>query len=262
MLVKILLILAILAGIAAIILGITQIKPKIEGLQEKLMTETDWHKKETTRANASEKAHAKTKADLKDEVASHNDTKGKLSRANEALAEANNTIKTREARIDQLTADLTKAKQDLAAWEALGIPVNKIKEMIASLEAEKLKNEVLTDEKKMLSRRIASLEAQLAELLGKQTFDDEEGVPMSPNLQAKVVAVDPKWDIVVLDVGKNQDAREGGNMIIYRDGKLLAKVKIRTVSENNSVATIMKGWKIVDVEEGDLALHRQVRIKQ
>lgn len=264
MLVRILLILAILAGIAAIVLGLTQIKPRIEKLDTELTAQTEGHKKQKQRAEASEKAHAKTKQELSDERASHNDTKGKLRNANEALAEAKNTIQQRDGRIDQLTTELKKAKDDLAAWDALRIPVNKIKEMIASLAAEKQKNEVLTDENKMLAKKVATLKGQLDALLTPGADDVEEGIPLPTDLKAKVVAVDPRWDFVVLDVGKAQDAREGGNMIIYRDGKLIAKVKIHTVTDNSSVATIMKGWKIVDVQEGDLALHRPVKtlIKQ
>jgi hypothetical protein len=259
MLTKIFLILAILIGIAAAILGFTQVKPKIEDLQTKLVDETEKRGQQTTRANKAEKDRDAEKAAKEAETARHNTTKGNLKRTQDELASANDQISQLNVKITKVTADLTAAKQDLNAWINLGIEVDKIKEMIAELKAEKLKNEALNGENKMLAQKLRDRENYIKILLGEKQYDDEEGVPMPSDLKAKVVAIDPKWDFVVLDVGKAQEAREGGNMLIYRDGKLIAKVKIRSVTENSCVATIMSGWKLVDVVEGDLALHRSVK---
>jgi uncharacterized protein YdcH (DUF465 family) len=258
MLVKILLILAILAGIAAVILGFTQIKPKIEDIQSKLVDETKERLRQTKLKDDALKDLAKTKDQLKDEIGRHEATKSALAGAREE----NQTLKREKQGLENAlakeTAEKTAAQQELSAWTALGIPVNKIKETIENLKLEKAKNDVLQDENKMLAKKIVSLEAYIEIIMGKRTVDDEDGVPMSAGLRAKVVAVDPKWDCVILDVGKNQEARVGGNMLVYRDGKLISKVKIRSLTDNTSVATVMLGWKLVDIQEGDLALHREV----
>jgi hypothetical protein len=259
MLTKIFLILAILIGIAAAILGFTQIKPKIEDLQTKLVDETEKRGQQTTRANKAEKDRDAEKAAKEAETARHNTTKGKLRQTESELAGATEQISQLNIKITKVTADLTAAKQEFNAWLNLGIDVDKIKDMIAELKAEKLKNEALNGENKMLATKLRAAENYIKILIDKESFDDEEGVPMPTDLKAKVVAIDPKWDFVVLDVGKAQEAREGGNMLIYRDGKLIAKVKIRSLTENTCVATIMSGWKLVDVTEGDLALHRPVK---
>lgn len=260
MLTKIFLILAILIGIAAAILGFTQVKPKIEDLQTKLVDETEKRGQQTTRANKAEKDRDAEKAAKEAETARHNTTKGKLRQTESELTAATEQISQLNVKITKVTADLTAAKQDLNAWINLGIPVEKIKDMIAELKAEKIKVEELVGVNKRLQTQLTSATNYIKILLGEKTFDDEEGVPMPSDLRAKVVAIDPKWDFVVLDVGKAQEAREGGNMLIYRDGKLIAKVKIRTLTENSCVATIMSGWKLVDVAEGDLALHRPVKV--
>lgn len=259
MLTKIFLILAILIGIAAAILGFTQVKPKIEDLQTKLVDETEKRGQQTTRANKAEKDRDAEKAAKEAETARHNTTKGKLRQTESELTSATEQISQLNVKITKVTADLTAAKQDLNAWTNLGIPVDQIKDMIAELKAEKLKNEALNGENKVLAQKLRAAENYIKILIDKDPMDTEEGVPMPSDLKAKVVAIDPKWDFVVLDVGTAQEAREGGNMLIYRDGKLIAKVKIRSLTENSCVATIMSGWKLVDVVEGDLALHRPVK---
>ncbi|MCX8155611.1 MAG: hypothetical protein N3J91_04045 [Verrucomicrobiae bacterium] len=262
MLVKIFLILAILAGIAAVILGFTQVKPKIEGLQQNLVEETTERIKQTKRAEKGEKERDQALSDLKSERNAHSQTRTRLRTAEDNLAASEQRNQQLQAQINKLQGDLTAARQNLAAWDALGIKVEEVKGLMNNLAEEKRKNEVLQSENKVLNQRVAILKRQLDDLLQPDPSDRvEEGVPLPTDLKAKVVAVDPKWNFVVLDVGSDQEAREGGNMIIYRDGKLIAKVKIQSVTASSSIATIMSGWKITDVQEGDLALHRPVKPK-
>lgn len=262
MLVKIFLILAILAGIAAVILGFTQVKPKIEGLQQNLVEETTERIKQTKRAEKGERERDQALSDLKSERNAHSQTRNRLRTTEENLAASEQRNQQLQAQINKLQSDLTAARQNLAAWDALGIKVEEVKGLMSSLAEEKRKNEVLQSENKMLNQRVAILKQQLEDLLKPDASEMvEEGVPLPTDLRAKVVSVDPKWNFVTLDVGRNHEAREGGNMLIYRDGKLIAKVKIQSVTDNSSIATIMAGWKIVDVQEGDLALHRPVKRK-
>jgi chromosome segregation ATPase len=259
MLTKILLILAILAGIAAVILGFTQVKPKVEKLQGDLVDVTKERIRQEKRAVKAEKDFARTTGELKDERTAHDATRRERETAKSERDAAIAQGKQLQAKIETLTSELTASKQELNAWANLGIPVEKIKEMIAQLKEQQQFNEALQGENKILAQKLKSREDYIKILLGEKTYDDEEGIPMAPGLKARVVSVDPKWNFVVLDIGKNQEAMEGGNMLIYRDGKLISKVKIRTVTETNSVATIMRGWKLVDIQEGDLALYREVK---
>jgi len=67
-----------------------------------------------------------------------------------------------------------------------------------------------------------------------------------------VVVVDPKWDFVVLNIGTDQSVLEHGEMLVSRNGKLVAKVIVRTVDKDRCIANIMPGWRLGDVFEGDL----------
>jgi len=46
-----------------------------------------------------------------------------------------------------------------------------------------------------------------------------------------------------------------GQMLVSRDGKLLAKVKIVNVEDNRSIANVLPGWELEDIMEGDTVLY-------
>ena len=71
------------------------------------------------------------------------------------------------------------------------------------------------------------------------------------DLKGQVVVVDPKWDFVVLDIGDEQGVLQDGEMLVSRNGKLVAKVIVRTVEKDRSIANIVPGWKLGEVFEGD-----------
>jgi hypothetical protein len=73
-------------------------------------------------------------------------------------------------------------------------------------------------------------------------------------LKGKILVSDPKWDFVVLNVGQDEGAAEDGDLLVSRDGKLVAKVRIHTVQKGRSIANVLPGWKITDVMEGDLVI--------
>ena len=65
------------------------------------------------------------------------------------------------------------------------------------------------------------------------------------------MAVDPKWEFVVLNVGEDQGVLPDGEMLVSRDGKLVAKVIVRSVQKNRCIANIVPGWQLGDIIEGD-----------
>jgi hypothetical protein len=63
-------------------------------------------------------------------------------------------------------------------------------------------------------------------------------------LAGKIVVVDPKWDFVVLDIGEDQGVIQDGELLVSRDGKLVAKVIVRSVEKDRCIANIVPGWKL------------------
>ena len=156
-----------------------------------------------------------------------------------------------EADLNKTRTELTEAQRDLAAWKALTIPVDQVRSRLAELIEVKKASEVLEEEKKVLIRNLNNVKTRLAIYEG----DVQPPPELPPGLKGKVVAVDPKWDFVVLDIGGNQGLVERGEMLVSRDGKLVAKIRVTSVEPSRSVANILPGWKQAEVMEGDVVLH-------
>jgi len=56
---------------------------------------------------------------------------------------------------------------------------------------------------------------------------------------------------VVLDIGETEGAVPDAELLVSREGKLVAKVILRTVEKNRSIANIVPGWKLGEPIEGD-----------
>jgi vacuolar-type H+-ATPase subunit I/STV1 len=248
-------ILAILAGIAVVVLGITHIKPAIEGLQKDLADMTDDRNRERSRANKAEKSLAETREALQQEQSAHNDTKSRLAQANEARNAAEKRASDLADQLARTKADLEAAKQELAAWEALGLKPEQIKGLKDALAQANTAIGALKDENSTLAREAKKWRQMYEELVGAQPeVDPEVGVTM-PAMRGSVIAVDPKWNFVVINLGKKNDVRERGVFLIERNGRLVSKVTVRMVQDDTCTASVMRGWNIADIQEGDGAVH-------
>ena len=76
-------------------------------------------------------------------------------------------------------------------------------------------------------------------------------MPLPANLRGKVLVADPKWNFVVLNVGEDQGVLERGELLVNRDGKLVAKVMVRSVQKDRCIANVVPGWELGEVMEGD-----------
>jgi len=56
---------------------------------------------------------------------------------------------------------------------------------------------------------------------------------------------------VVLDVGEDQGVISDGELLVSRQGKLVAKVVVRSVQKDRCIANLVPGWKLGEVIEGD-----------
>ena len=77
---------------------------------------------------------------------------------------------------------------------------------------------------------------------------------MPSTASGKVLVSDPKWNFVVVNVGGDQGAKQFGELLVNRNGRLVAKVKISSVDKDRSVANVVPGWQIGEIMEGDLVI--------
>jgi hypothetical protein len=246
MLLKISLIVAILAGLAVGTLNFVKTKEKVVTLaadrdNEKGMKETAQKDLASTR-----KTLASTKAEL-------DTTKQNLEATTAEKDKAVSDLAAQTKRAERLTDDLNKTRRELndtsaelAAYTATGLKPEQIVAINKSYKGLQDQIKGLQGENQLLGRTIVRLTNELAIY---KTPDYQ--VPLPPGLKGKVLVADPKWNFVVLNVGEDQGVLEQGELLVNRNGKLVAKVKIRSVQKDRSIANVMPGWQLGDVMEGD-----------
>ena len=246
MLTRISLIVAIIAGLAVGVLNFLQVKEKITTLQTNLKTETDEHQKYLGLYTKTDKELKKTTADLKQ-------TKATLEATTAAKDKAEADVAALTKRTDKLTEDLNKTRQerdaaqaDLAAYKATGVTPQQILGMNKEFKAVQDNLTVANTENKILTQKIKKLETELAVYRDPNFF-----VTLPASLKGKVLVADPKWNFVVLNVGEDQGVLERGELLVNRDGKLVAKVVVRSVRKDSCIANVLPGWELGEVMEGD-----------
>ena len=250
MLLKISLGLAILLGVATIFLTHTQLGGKINQLTTDLQTTT-------TDLEQSRATEQKQRTDIKALRTQVEDTTRSLNEATNALVQAQSKAQEQQVRADRATAELNTvtaerntAQQELSQWRLFEMSPEQIRNHLARLRQVERERDVFLTENKTQTRKIADLERRLNRYEGGMDVE----VQLPPGTKGNVVAVDPKYDFVVLDIGAQQGVLQDAKMMINRDGKLIGKVKITSVEPNRSVANILPEWKQDEVMEGDQVL--------
>jgi hypothetical protein len=174
---------------------------------------------------------------------------GAKSDRDKAVADAAAQIK----RADELTDKLTKTTQErddaqnlLASYKATGLSPDQVGGLNKALKSTETALEAVKEENGVLQRTVSRLNNQLAQLVGTNFV-----VTLRADLKGRIVAVDPKWDFVVLNIGGDQGVLNDGELLVSRNGRLVAKVIVRSVQKDRSIANIVPGWQLGDVIEGD-----------
>jgi hypothetical protein len=249
MLIRICLIFAILAGLAVGILNFTQIKDKITTLQKDLKEQTDLKVKAQTELASTKKELDKTTAELKQTKTTLEATTKERDTAVTAAAEATK-------RADKLNDDLNKtrserddAQREVAAFRASGL--NPEQALNAAKQIKGLQDALSgsQEENTLLGKRIKKLDADLAFYR-----DPFKTIELPATIKGKVLVCDPKWHFVVINAGEDQGVLEHGELLVNRDGKLVAKVIVSSVQKDRCVANVMTGWQLGEIFEGDLVI--------
>jgi prefoldin subunit 5 len=233
---RIFLIVTTLGGIGCILLGLLLIKPEKERMEGVIQTQA-------TQIDGLEKNLASEK---------------------KAKEEALGVVKRQEGEIEQLNTDLNQKKTELASTsQELDQKKSEIEKILSSLPEGVTIDQVparfkefqdnlaaLDAEKQVLSEQLTKVMAE------KKKLDDyiknraAGNVPVG--LTGRILAVNPDWNFVVIDVGQNHGVFEKVPMMVHRDGALIGKVMISSVEPSISIADIMGEWKQTEFHEGDL----------
>jgi hypothetical protein len=249
MLLRICLILTIVAGLATAYLGFFPVKDIItttrdarDDFHTKLTAETDLQQKTATTLK-------KTKTELDSTTAKLTATQGELETATTKNSELEKQTTDLTDKLTKMTARADTAEQTLAKWDQLP-PPEAIHGIIDDLARSKTELEAIHAENKIL---VASRDDY--KVKWERIFGADAPVILPEGLKGVVMAVDPKYDFVVLDIGDDQGAKERGELMVDRKGKLIGKVRITSVQKDRCVATILSEWKRGEVREGDQVIY-------
>ena len=238
------LVLALVAGIIALVVNFAVTKPAIEAQTEDL-TKTKADLASTTVAKDTAVAEAKVSKANADKSAKE------LSETKVSLETASTEASTQKTRADKLATDLSKAskdrneaQQELARWQVLNVQPEQVAKLQNDFKDATEAKAVLGEEKKIFIRKVANLQVRL------DRYENSEDRPVEmPGLKGSVLAVDPKWDFVLLDIGEKQGAKERGIVLVRRGDKLVGKARIVTVENDRCIANLLPDWK-----QGDIAV--------
>src|SRR6185437_3731479 len=246
MLIRISLIIAIIAGLAAGAINLSKVRQIITDTRAQ---RDDYHHKwddTTQKLNRTTAELNKTKDTLAQTQKDLAQTKKDLNTAVAAEEQLKKQAATLQSNLDKANSELTDAKIELTKYHAAFPTPQQALSVSKDMKALQERMDVVEDEKKVLQRQIVRVQNEL-----NRYIDPNRPVELPANLVGKVLVADPKWDFVVVSVGEDQGAQPRGELLVNRDGKLVAKVKITSVQKDRSIVNVMPGWKLGEVLEGD-----------
>jgi len=249
MLTRVCLIAAVVFGVAVATLNFWKVREVIQTTRTELNTTSNNLFTTTMTLNKTQRDLQDTQDDLaqtKQNLENTTADRDRLRSQNDTLTKQNNTL---QQKLKQTTEQLNDAQAELAAWNALGITVDQVKQVIAAAEQAQEALEVANTEKDILEKELLKTKNRLA------FYEDPNyRVNLPVGLKGKVLVADPKWEFVVLNIGEDDGVLENGELLVNRNGRLVAKVRIQSVQKDRSIANLLNGWKLSDVIEGDLVI--------
>jgi hypothetical protein len=202
----------------------------------------------------------KSQKDLASTRTTLTNTTKTLTATTTALAAANRKAQDLDTQITNLNSKLAIAvargdtnEAQLAKWEQVHLTPQQVLEKLDDLKKVTLARDGVEEEKKVLQSNLKADDEELARLRGTNHISD---IPQLPaGLKGQVLAVDPKYGFVVLDIGGDKGVKTNGIMMVARDGNLIGKVQISSVNDTQSVANILPAWRHGEVMEGDEVLY-------
>ena len=194
-------------------------------------------------------------------------TQSKLKTSEESLTEQKAKNQELSLQADKLSKDLESTKSDLESTNSKlkitseqlqafedGLKGKKPDELFQEINDLSEKVKVAEGEQKLLTAAKEKSEAELKKLR-EQVEMTKPGGSKSMSLSGRILAVNPTWNFVILDLGKNDQVVEGLTMVIYRGEKMIGRIKTVTVDAQTSVADVLPGTPATAIEVGDQVVY-------
>jgi regulator of replication initiation timing len=243
---RICLVLVIVVALGA--LGVSQnISTKLETTKQTLQTTRDELGATTTKLQTSLANEREARLQAEDLRTQLDTTEVALEETRARATQQQNRADELEVRLNDTTRSRNEFETQLSEWKTLGRTPQEVQQVLEEnsrltidMAAMSQENLVLQRERRRLVERLSVYEGEILK------------VELPTGLRGRVLAVDPKFEFVVLDIGEQDGVLERGEMLVNRSGKLVARVRIMSVQTNRSVANVMLDWKQAEIMEGDV----------
>lgn len=249
MLLRISLVIAIVAGLATLYFTHFKVSERITTLTSDVETAQNARQSAEEQQRKAERERRQAREELEK-------INKELADKNVVLEATATRLAEQERRANQLSEDLTRvtgerneAQTELAVWRQLEVTPDQVRTAKQDLVRSNEERDRFAEENKILARRNDELMVRLSR------YEGAEIEPKMPPVVGRILAVDPKYDFVVLNVGGNQGVVPDGKLLVNRDGKLVAKIRVTKVEPDRSIANIMPDWKQAEVMEGDQVVY-------
>ncbi|MFV0337747.1 MAG: hypothetical protein ACK5LK_05835 [Chthoniobacterales bacterium] len=194
--------------------------------------------------------HEKTTKELSDAKTEIDNKTSELAQAKEEVTKQTDEVKRLTAEVDakdQQIANLSQNNGNTGAAEAGGDsgPSEELKAQLAE-------KDTLIEQ---LRAQAAAEATELAELREREQARNEKRVRQG--LEGKILAINPAWNFVVLNVGDRNGVVNNAELLIKRSGNLIGKVRITSVEPSTAIADIVANSvpSGVSIEPGDQVIY-------
>ncbi len=166
-------------------------------------------------------------------------TEDELSDTRTRLQESENKISTLESEIqqkNQLVAELEQYKQQATITTEEGETVS-ADEFKAQIEEIKVALQAAEEEKKILVNKLEAEQAAANSLREAERQRQER--LMVKSLEGTVVAYNPAWNFVVLDIGDRNGVVGSAEFLVKRGANNVGRVKVTSVEPTTSIADVI-----------------------
>lgn len=235
---KILIIVSIVVSLATAAVGFLN-KGKISEANEKATQAEATASAANAKLSTAEKTLKTTSESLatvtaeKDQLASQvSSAKAELDKATSDLAAATTAKTAAETQASELTTKAAQLQTELDAAKSNAPPP--VVDNSAELQARITELETVNA---TVQKDLDSKTTQL-ETLVKQNQDRQQ-LKMRNNLEGRVLAVNPAWNFVVLNLGDKNGVLSNAELLVKRGNQLIGKVRITSVEPSTSIADIV-----------------------
>jgi hypothetical protein len=261
---RLLLIASIVLGFGTAFLGF-KTKQQADALQEKLKSATSsLTSAKSTLAKAekdlgeTKKTLDETQATLKQKEADLVDAKAAAEKAKTDLTAAQTAVEIAEKKVAGIETAMKTLQEKIGTIDLASLP-----QTLAQMAEDKKKAETERDEAKAVQESLKSRADELSAAVDtkERTIQEYKSNTVRQGLSGKIVAFNPGWNFVVLNIGDKAGLKAGVQMVVLRGGNMIGKLKVTSVEPSTAIADVLPGSiaRGDNVQPGDTVVYQGVR---